>query len=248
MRQRRWKLFLIAAVILIVLAILLAVGLQKPKTPDPEEPTQGMDFDASQPTTEPPTETVEPMEPMELGSGLKLTRLSEVTGNFPEDGSDEFVESMLAATFLNEGDRTIQYASVKVTVGEETFSFVFSTLPEGKTVRVFEAEKKNATGAPDAVSAEIETIVYFPEEPSDYEQDLEITFYDGAILVKNRSEKDIEKEISVFYKTVSGDTFVGGITYRFRVPEGLASGESYRGNALHADDKMSKVMFVTYAE
>ena len=242
MRQREWKIILIAAAILIDLAIILAVYLLWPRTSDAEVPSQGIASDASVPETEPLLESID------LGSGLKLTKLSEVTGNFPEDGSDEFVESMLAATFLNEGERTIQYASVKVTAGEETYSFVFSTLPEGKRVRVFEANKKNLAGTPSTVSAEIETLAYFQEEPSIYENDLDITISDGVICVKNISEKDIEKEISVFYKTVSGDTFIGGITYRLRVPAGLASGEVYQGNAMHADEKMSKVLFVTYGE
>ena len=231
------------AAILIVLAILLAGCLLRPRTSDIEIPSQGKPSEASEqqkPERSP--------EPIALGRGLKLTSLSEVTGNFPEDGSDEFVANMLSATFLNEGDKAIQYAAVKVTVGEETFSFVFSTLPAGKSVRVFEADRKECVGSEDAVSAEIESIVYFQEEPSIYDSDLEITISDGVISVKNISERDMDKEISVFYKTVSGDTYIGGITYRLRVPAGLAAGEEYLGNAKHASEKMSKVMFVTYAE
>lgn len=228
--------------ILIVLAILLAGCQLRTRTSDTEIPSQGMPSEASE------QQTARSQYPIYLGNGLKLTALSEVTGNFPEDGSDEFVESMLSATFLNEGDKAIQYASVKVTVGEETFSFVFSTLPAGKSVRVFEADRKECVGSEDTVSAEIESIVYFQEELSIYENDLEITISDGVISVKNISERDMDKEISVFYKTVSGDTYIGGITYRLRVPAGLAAGEEYLGNAKHASEKMSKVMFVTYAE
>ena len=243
MRKRKGKTILMIAAILIVLAILLAGCLLRPRTSDIEIPSQGMPSEASEqqkPERSP--------EPIALGRGLKLTSLSEVTGNFPEDGSDEFVANMLSATFLNEGDKAIQYAAVKVTVGEETFSFVFSTLPAGKSVRVFEADRKECVGSEDAVSAEIESIVYFQEEPSIYDSDLEITISDGIISVKNISERDMDKEISVFYKTVSGDTYIGGITYRLRVPAGLAAGEEYQGNAKHASEKMSKVMFVTYAE
>ena len=242
MRKRKGKTILMIAAILIVLAIILAVCLLRPRTSDTEIPSQGMPSEASE------QKTGLSQDPIYLGKGLKLTALSEVTGNFPEDGSDEFVASMLSATFLNEGDKAIQYASVKVTVGEETFSFVFSTLPAGKSVRVFEADRKECVGSEDAVSAEIESIVYFQEEPSIYDSDLEITISDGVISVKNISERDMDKEISVFYKTVSGDTYIGGITYRLRVPAGLAAGEEYQGNAKHASEKMSKVMFVTYAE
>ena len=242
MRKRKTKTNLMIGAILIVLAILLAGCQLRTRTSDTEIPSQGMPSEASE------QQTARSQYPIYLGNGLKLTALSEVTGNFPEDGSDEFVESMLSATFLNEGDKAIQYASVKVTVGEETFSFVFSTLPAGKSVRVFEADRKECVGLEDTVSAEIESIVYFQEELSIYENDLEITISDGVISVKNISERDMDKEISVFYKTVSGDTYIGGITYRLRVPAGLAAGEEYLGNAKHASEKMSKVMFVTYAE
>lgn len=242
MRKRKTKTNLMIGAILIVLAILLAGCQLRTRTSDAEIPSQGMPSEASE------QQTGLSQDPIYLGKGLKLTALSEVTGNFPEDGSDEFVASMLSATFLNEGDKAIQYAAVKVTVGEETFSFVFSTLPAGKSVRVFEADRKECVGSEDAVSAEIESIVYFQEEPSIYDSDLEITISDGVISVKNISERDMDKEISVFYKTVSGDTYIGGITYRLRVPAGLAAGEEYLGNAKHASEKMSKVMFVTYAE
>lgn len=185
---------------------------------------------------------------IDLGSGLKLIELSETTGNFPEDGSDEFVDKMLSAMFINEGETTIQYASVQVRVGEENFSFAFSTLPAGKRIRVFEADKKSISETAGDVAAEAEYIAYFQEEPSLHEEELEFTVSDGVITVKNISETDIDKEISVFYKSVSGDTYMGGITYRLRVPAGLAAGEKYQGNAVHAFENLTKVMFVTYGE
>lgn len=240
MRQRKKKIILITAVTLIVLAIILAVCLLRPRTSDMEIPSQGLSSGASGQQTKPL------QEPIDLGSGLILTKLSEVTGNFPEDGKDEFVESMLSATFFNEGEQTIQYASVRVTIGEEIFTFTLTTLPAGKSVRVFEADKKELAEASGTISAALESFAYFQEEPSVHEDELEITVSDGAISVKNISGKDINKEISVFYKTVSGDTFIGGITYRLRVPAGLAAGEEYKGNAMHASEKMSNVMFVTY--
>ena len=110
MRKRKTKTNLMIGAILIVLAILLAGCQLRTRTSDTEIPSQGMPSEASE------QQTARSQYPIYLGNGLKLTALSEVTGNFPEDGSDEFVESMLSATFLNEGDKAIQYASVKVTV------------------------------------------------------------------------------------------------------------------------------------
>lgn len=230
MGQRRKKRIYITTAILIVLAIILAVCLLNKKAPESMQQAALLN------------------EPIDLGSGLKLTELLEVTGNFPEDGSDEFVENMLSATFVNEGENTIQYSSVQVTVGEENYTFAFSTLPAGEAIRVFEADKKELLKSENEVSAEAEAIAYFQEEPSLYEDELELAVSDGIISVKNISGTDIDKEISIFYKNVSGDTYIGGITYRLRVPAGLAAGEEYKGNAMHASEKMSKVMFVTYGE
>lgn len=202
--------------------------------------------DQSKVTGQKPVQTVVLEEPIDLGLGLKLTGLSEAAGNFPEDGSDEFVEKMLSATFTNEGEDIIQYASVQVMIGEERFSFKFSTLPAGKSVRAFEMEKKDISEVACMISAEAEYIAFFQEEPSVHEEALDITVSDGMISVKNISETETDKEISVFYKNVSGDTYLGGITYRLRIPAGLAPGEEYRGSAMHASEKMTKVMFVTY--
>ena len=242
MRRQMKRIILIAVTILAVTAVILTVCLLRSRTDN----TENSASDSPSGDYEQQVELSE--ETIALGSGLILTKLSEVTGNFPEDGKDEFTESMLSATFFNDGDRTIQYASVKVTVGGQQYSFILSTLPAGKTVRVFEADKKEWEEASGTVSAEIESFAYFQEEPSVYEDELEITVSDGFINVKNISGTDINKEISVFYKTVSGDTFVGGITYRFRVPAGLAAGAEYKGNAMHASGKWSKVMFVTYGK
>lgn len=183
---------------------------------------------------------------IDLGSDLKLTGLSETAGNFPENGSDDFVEKMLSATFVNEGEKTIQYASVQVSIGKEQFSFTFSTLPAGAGVHVYEKDKKAVSLNSDTISAEAEYIAYFEEEPSLYEKELEIKVTDGMIAVKNISKSNIDKEISVYYKTVSNGFFVGGITYRFRIPGGIDAGEEYSGSALHASEKTTKVMFVTY--
>lgn len=187
-------------------------------------------------------------EEIDLGENLKLTDISETTGEFPEDGSDELIEKMLMATFVNEGENTIQYSVVQITIGEEVFSFEFSTLPAGKSVCVFEANKKSLSSKARNISAKAEYIAYFQEEPSLYEDELGITVTDGTIKVQNISGREIDKEISVFYKNVSGDTFIGGITYRLRVPAGLAAGEEYQGSARHVSEKMTKVMFVTYGE
>lgn len=237
MRRKNKKIICLMLVILTILLIILMVCiiLKKPYYQNKNADQKEMQISLLK-------------REIDLGEGLKLTDVSETTGEFPEDGSDELVEKMLMATFVNEGENTIQYSAVKITIGEEVFSFEFSTLPAGKSVCVFEANKKSLSSKAGEVSAKAEYIAYFQEEPSLYKDQLEITVADGTIKVRNISGREIKKEISVFYKNVSGDTFIGGITYRFRVPAGLADGEEYQGSAVHVSEKMTKVMFVTYGE
>ena len=199
-------------------------------------------------------ETIENHGPVDLqneivlGEGLRLVGLKEVVGNFPEDGSDEFVESMLAATFAYEGEKTIQYSSVIVSIGEEQYTFEFSTVPSNSQICVFEKDRKTVSEMSEKISAEAEYIAYFDEEPTVKEDELEVTLADGAIKVKNLSSETIDHEISIFYKTTSGDMYLGGITYRLRIPSGLQAGEEVSVVANHVSENQTKVMFVTYDE
>lgn len=241
-KQIRKIIVCIMALVLLLLLIVLVVYIMMKKTPDGETtPEQNISEQKTLQTSVLKT-------PIDLGDNLKLTDLSEATGRFLEDGSDEYVEKILSATFVNEGDNTIQYSLVKVNIGEDTFSFEFSTLPAGQSVQVFEKDKKSLSERIENISAQAEYLAYFQEEPSLHEQELEITIADGQIMVKNISEETINKEISLFYKNISEDIYMGGITYRFRIPPGLAPGKLYQGNAKHVSENMTKVMFVTYGE
>lgn len=216
--------------------IVLAVRFLTQKSSDNEE------------TVQESKTVVDLKDYIDLGKGLKLTDLSEVVGNFPEDGSDEFVESMLSATFVNESEKTIQYASVQVMIGEEKFTFVFSTVPAGERICVYEKDKKSADQINGDISAEAEYVAYFQDILSLFEEQLKVIVGENTITVKNISGETIDKEISIFYKTVSGGMYMGGITYRLRIPAGLKPGEEYSGSAGHVSEKLTKVMFITYGD
>lgn len=189
---------------------------------------------------------VKTFDPIDLGDGLKLTGLAAATGNFPEDGSDAFVENMLSATFVNEGEKTLQYAKIHVTVDGQVYTFEFSTLPQGKQVRAFDMGMQTAPESVEEMSAAAEYLVFFPEEPSTCADQLEVTMHDGYLTVKNISGQDIAGEISIFYKNVTGGIYMGGITYRVRI-NGLRAGETVNGYSSHASGTQSELMFVTYA-
>lgn len=184
-------------------------------------------------------------EYIDIGQGLKITDLSVVTGNFPEDGSGEFLKEVLSAEFVNEGDKTLQYAKVNVTIDEEVYTFELSTLPGGERLRAFEVNKKSVPENSQNITAEAENIALFSEEPSCYEDKLEIIPGKKQIMVKNISNEDIKNEISVFFKNETAGIYMGGITYRVRI-DGLKAGETISGYSSHADEEGTKIMFVTF--
>ena len=230
---KRWILFGILAVVVILLSVLIV----RTVTDRENEPQDGLSTDAP----------VEAFSPIDLGEGLILTGLSGATGNFPEDGSGDFVVDMLSATFRNDGTKTLQYAKIYVTVDGTVYTFEITTLPVGKTLRAFDMNKTAAPKTVKTVSAEAEHLAFFSEEPTLDADRLAITVKNGAVTVKNISNEDINTEISIYFKAVSGSTYMGGITYRVRIGA-LKAGAEVSGYSSHASAKGTEVLFVTYGQ
>lgn len=185
--------------------------------------------------------------PVDVGGGLTLVGLSEAAGNYPEDGSDEYLSNMLCAVFVNNGSATLQYAEVTVTLNGEEYGFHLSTLPPEQSVRAFEYGKAAAPENVESVLAKASLLSFFEEEPAREEAALAVVFHDGYLTVKNISGDDIDREISVYFKNVQGDSYMGGITYRVRIGP-LKAGEELSGYSSHAWENSSELMFVSYGD
>ena len=256
-KKLNWKIPLLIVLVLLLVRMLCFEAYlrrthspQQPQHTDPvEETVSATEETAAEtvaetvPQTDPPA--AKGTVPMELGGGIVLTGLAEATGNFPEDGSDEFLMSMLSATFRNDSEATLQYGKVNLTVNGIVYSFEFSTVPPGQTVRAFDLNKKEVPASIGTIEAMVEYMVFFPEEPQRYEEKLQIEVDNGAIRVKNISGEDIPGEISLFYKNKYSGTYMGGITYRLRI-SGLKAGEEVSGYASHAQKNATEIMFVIY--
>lgn len=249
------SLFLILAVlVIIVLALaLFSIEQENPVEEGPAEKKTVQETQIEETSVEETPQDSElnqnsekfDFEYIDIGQGLKITDLSVVTGNFPEDGSDEFLKEVLSAEFVNEGEKTLQYAKVNVTIDEEVYTFELSTLPSGERLRAFEVNKKSVQENSQNITAEAENIALFSAEPSCYEDKLEIIPGKKQIMVKNISNEDIENEISVFFKNETAGIYMGGITYRVRI-DGLKAGETISGYSSHADEEGTEIMFVTF--
>ena len=237
------RLFVVLAVVLIGLVALAAVGeLYLWKTAPADTPTQKPHDGTHTPLLE---SSQDHNALADLGDGLKLISLASTAGQFPEDGSDSFHMDILSASFRNDSERTIQYAQILLNINGKAYSFRITTLPPKATIRAYEMSKSATPERIETLTAKAEALVYFTEEPSCYEEDLQITIGEKQITVKNISGKDITDKIYIYYKNTVSKVYMGGITYRMGI-EGLKAGETVSGYASHAGEDSSKLMFVTY--
>lgn len=186
--------------------------------------------------------------PLSLTAGITVDQLYTATGRFPEDGSDEAVENVLAVKLSNTTDKTLEYLTFTLTVNGEEYPFAVTTLPGGESIHVFNSERKTAPETVTSAAGETEYEIYFAEEPSVHSESLAFEVQNGTIVVTNISETDITSDIMVYYKTKSDSGYLGGITYRFRISGGLPAGKSHNAYAPHAYVDMTEVMFVQYEE
>ena len=204
--------------------------------------------------TEAPVESDEPetdmhaLDGVELGSGLVIEGVNRYAGMFVEDGSDEIVADVFAITVKNTGDSMLQYASIAVGVQGASYSFNVTSLPAGGSVQVLESGRREIPGDLTGAVAELTAYTEFSETPSMHENALKIETGDFSINVTNVSGEDITGDIYVYYKTVAGDMYMGGITYRAKIEGGLAAGASGECYAGHFTEKYSEILFVTYVK
>lgn len=184
--------------------------------------------------------------PISLAENLLLTGLYAADALFPEDGSNTPGENLLCAVVRNDSKQTLEYMTFTLTCGEEAYEFSVTTLPPSTEVYAFE---KNAAKAPERITeltAECPIRLFFAEEPTRMEEQLEFTVNDGSIEVKNITDTPTDQEIQVYYKNTENLAYFGGITYFLRVPAGLAPGETYNAYAANASKARTEVMFVKY--
>ena len=187
----------------------------------------------------------EPM--MALGSGLSLMSVNRYAGAFVEDGSDDVVSDVMVITVRNDGDKTVQYAHITLTVGETAYEFDLSTLPVGASAYLLELSRQTEPESTEGMTADVSAYAVFETEPTLCSDVLEIETQDTAITITNKSDSDITGQIYVYYKITNGDMYLGGITYRVGT-NGLKAGESTTCYAGHFSTDYSKLMFATYVQ
>lgn len=231
------------------------------ETTAPPQETASAPTETTEPvpeTTAPPAEPTELTEPstapadleeveetsINLGSGMRIVDVGKYTGIYMEDGSDELVSGVMMIVVTNEGESDIEYAEIRLPVGDQTAQFSLSVLPAGKTVILLEQNRMPYVGG-SYTTAIAENVVLFQEPLSLCEDRLKLQVLDGVINVSNVSGADITDDIVIYYKNSAVDAFYGGITYRVRIEGGLKAEELKQIVAGHFTATGSTIVFVT---
>ena len=249
--KKKMKPVLIAALIIVLVVAAAAVAVLKSgqsgdvtptdsdvaaTTVPGEEQTQPV----TQEPTEAPTELPKP-DGIDLGSGMVITSVGPHSGAYVEDGTDDQVDNVLMIEIYNYGTEAIQYAEINLGDAE----FVLTTLPVGETVRVLEKNRLVFTGSTELGNLETRNVAFFQNPMSLCADKIQLQELDGAMNIMNISGQDIQSDIFVYYKNVSDDMLLGGITYRVRLEGGMKANEVRQILANHFTPGDSRVMFVT---
>lgn len=260
----KWEtLFKIAAVLLAILLIFIlwrVWGLNHteetpadesflttdvPKAPVPESVPQTTTPESVTQPTVPTEEKQMEQSGKDLGKGLVLLDVSKYAGIYMEDGTDEIVSDVLMLLVENNGEQDIQYAEITVPTSNGEAKFTLTTLPAGEKIVLLEQGRMLWSADEDYSNVSARNIALFSESMDLHEDQLEFQNLDGVINITNISGKDINENITIYYKNAATDLLYGGITYRIRLEGGLKADEIRQIMASHFTSDGSRIMFVT---
>ena len=243
---------LLAVLIIVLVAAAVAVAVLKmpggeASGSDPVSTTVPGE-EQTQPVTAEPTEAPSELPKpngIDLGNGLIITKVAGYTGAYVEDGSDEQVSNVLMIEVFNYGVDPIQYAEISLAVGDKTAEFTMTTLPVGEKMIVLEKNRMAFDQSLEPGQAEARNVARFQVPMSLCSDKIQIQELNGALNISNISGQDIQGDIFIYYKNVSDDMLLGGITYRARIAEGMEKNGVRQILANHFTTGDSRIVFVT---
>lgn len=238
------KAFLTAASV--VLLILIAVGmlLLFKKCGSEKSGRTGKDT-ARVPETFAPPETES--SGLTLGDGIRILSVGRYAGFYVEDGSDEIVSGVAMVAVKNEGEKKVRLLSFTLKDEKENeYAFQLTTLLPGEEMTVLEKNRKTYDMGSKIVSASADAFAEFSEDPSVHGETFRLLSGGNGITVENVTDKTVYGG-KLYYKNVSQNVLVGGITYSMTIPT-LAPGEKTTLSPKHYSDEGSRVMFITLSE
>jgi hypothetical protein len=167
-----------------------------------------------------------------LGHNLELEGVGRYSGLYMEDGSMDEIADVMMIRIKNTGDYDLRLARLFLTYSDGTAEFEITNLPAGKTMVVLEKNRRPYS-EDEHLSVKLEDVVSFEENMDVFSDRYEITGMDGALNIKNDSNADVNGDLYVYYKYISGDMLYGGVTFRSKISGGLKAGELRQVSAGH---------------
>lgn len=157
------------------------------------------------------------------------------------------VEGRLALKVRNVSGKLITKAVLRADTQKGSLEFVITTAPADSISLLFEASGSDYDKELSYASWSLYERIDSDSELSLMEDIFRVTGGDKLLQLENISNKDIDSDIYVYYKTVKDGMFYGGETYRVKFSP-LKSGELSSTIASHFSALSSKVMFIAYAQ
>lgn len=227
--------------LLVVIAVLvLLFGASKDELPEVEKAGAEIPFDV-------PGFTVLKEAPFgDLNEKFSVACMGTYSGTYVEDGSNEQVTDVLTIVVKNISSDLVEYGLITVDCGGETATFELSALPAGSYALVMEKNRLTY----DNTMVLSKPICEQYAEPNnlitDFGNDFNVYPSDGVINIENISGRDIESDVSLFYKNYEYGLFIGGITYRARFSGGIKAGEIAQCMQQHYSLEKSAIMYMSY--
>lgn len=237
----------LAVILLVAIAIPLGIwGAKLAKPADSSNPTETAE--PSMPDeTEPEEETsgnVPQDEALDEISGLKIDRIDSYAGIYMEDGSDEIVSDVMMMILTNTNSEDLQLARIYVHYADFVAEFEVTNLPAQASVVLLEKNRHPMVSQKHKM-INVENLVFFPSAMNLMEGTFQIDGGNGYLDVTNISDQATTGTVYIYYKNSAKDLLYGGITYRAKIEDSIAPGETIRIMTKHYHSDSCRLIMVT---
>lgn len=217
---------------------------------------------STKPTTKPSTHpsTLPPLPPVtqpgDIASKLQFTQYGRFSGQYMEDGKDEYVQGVVALYVTNVSDEYLEYANVKCDVNGQEANFVVTGLKPNTSAWVLERNRLviDEENVNNITMTHLSDQSSFKDDTEETTQDVIVKLQSGHLTAYNNTGRDL-KSVYVYYKkqftSVEGDylhgIFLGGITYRVLLGD-IKNGDTAQAIAGHCAPQGCEVVRVEWAQ
>lgn len=154
-------------------------------------------------------------------------------------------DGVLTVLCENISEKSIKRAMMTVISNGEKLTFSVNDLLKGKKALLFCEEKKGFDENAFYTNFTIVNILYYENEPSLREDELEITLTEDSVAVKNISGKDIDSAVYIYYKLKTDNIPHGNETRRIKL-QSLKDGAVTYINAKGLSPETHEIIFTDY--